>query len=102
MKRNFAPLFLLGFSVLISGTPALAARQATVDTDNVELREGPGPKYKVIEKLSLGTPVAASNQTIEGYYKIRTSNGTIGFVLADALVLQPTPTEEAQPAPFPV
>jgi uncharacterized protein YgiM (DUF1202 family) len=75
--------------------PAWAARPATVDTDNIELREGPGANYRVLDKLPKGTPLAASNQPIDGYYKVRTGAGVIGFVAADALVLQAVPSEDA-------
>lgn len=100
MKRVSALLLplVLSLSLLLAARPALASRSATVDADNTEVREGPGPSYKAIDKLPKGAQVAASNQPIEGFYKIRTSAGVIGFVSAEVLVLQPVPSDDA-PAP---
>jgi hypothetical protein len=78
---------------------AQAARGAIVDLDALDVRQGPGPRFKSLEKLGKGDPVTASNQPIEGYYKVRTASGTIGFVPADTLVLQPThSSDEGAPA----
>jgi uncharacterized protein YgiM (DUF1202 family) len=95
MLRLSALAFLFCAVLVLWAHPAFAARPGTVDADNVELREGPGTNYRALDKLPKGTPVAASNQPIDGYYKVRTGAGVIGFVPADALVLQPVPTDDA-------
>jgi hypothetical protein len=86
--RLVAVLALLQAGIMIGGQHASAARSAVVDSDKAELREGPGEKFKVVDKLPKGTPLAASNQSIEGYFKVRTASGAIGFVSADALILE--------------
>lgn len=86
------PLLLLLFSLMVfPAHVAFAARGAVVDVDSVELRDGPGPQHKAVETLARGAAVTASNQPIEGYFKVRTASGAIGFVQADMLVLQPLP-----------
>jgi hypothetical protein len=72
---------------------ARAARVATVDTDEVEVYDGPARGRKVIEKLPRGSQVAASNQPLEGFYKVRLKDGAIGFIAADTLVLGAIPTD---------
>lgn len=108
MRLDRAPLLaaLALIAAQLCAHPAHASRPATVDVENVELREGPGVAYRVIDRLPKGSPVAASNEPTENYYKIRTSAGLIGFVKADSLILQPIPSEDspsvAQAAPPPL
>src|SRR5262249_25466693 len=101
--RSAAWLALLFLFSLLPAR-AYASRAAVVDVDGSELREGPGTSYKVVDRLSKGAPVAASNEPIEGFYKVRTISGTIGFVAADVLVLQPIPSDDgsaSNPPPMP-
>lgn len=75
----------------LGSVTALAARAGRVDIDDTPLYEGPGKGYRLIEKLPKRTPIAASNLPIEGFFKIRTPQGTVGWASGDALVLQPAP-----------
>jgi len=87
---------VLAGALLLGGSRAAwAARGATVDLADTEVFEGPGTKFKVVEKLPKGTALAASNLPIEGFFKVRTSTGLIGWVAADALVLQPPALDSA-------
>jgi uncharacterized protein YgiM (DUF1202 family) len=81
--------------------PALAARGATVDVEGVELREGPGRKFRVVGRVPKGTPVAASNYPTEGFYKVRTSRNEVGWVPADSLILRKTASVEEAAPPSP-
>jgi hypothetical protein len=104
VKSRAGWFFFFALSLLFISKPALSARSATVDVEGVELKEGPGAGFKTLEKLPKGTPLAAGNQPIEGFFKVRTGAGTIGFVQADLLVLQPPEApapEEPSPAPRP-
>jgi hypothetical protein len=65
MRRPLTALALLMALATVS-RPAWAARAGVVDLQGTELREGPGLKYKILEKLAKGLPLAASNVPVEG------------------------------------
>ncbi len=67
-------------------TSAEAAKFARVDLDKIEVRAGPGENFPVLIELLKSSAVTASNVPIEGYYKVRTSEGLVGFVPADSLL----------------
>ena len=66
--------------------------KATVNTDSLNMRKGAGTSYSVITKLSNGTVVDVLESALNGWKKIKTSNGTIGWVsgsyLANGVVEQ--------------
>ena len=68
--------------------------KATVNTDSINMRKGAGTSYSVITKLSNGTVVDVLESASNGWKKIKTSNGTIGWVsgsyLANCVVEQPS------------
>lgn len=86
MRKIF---FVMG--LLLGVSSAYAARTAIVDVDAIDLLTVPKPKAASILKLKKGTKLAASNYPTEGYYKVRTSDGTLGWVKADTLELGPMP-----------
>jgi uncharacterized protein YgiM (DUF1202 family) len=71
--------------------PAFAARTAVVDVDQTEMYRGPQKDSQVLQYLKKGQHVTASNYPTEGYYKIRTVDGTLGWVKANTLELGPMP-----------
>ncbi|HLE01446.1 MAG TPA: SH3 domain-containing protein [Bdellovibrionota bacterium] len=86
MKR-FRFWFCLLLGVLASlefSCSAWAARETVIENPDAELRQGPGKKFSRLAKLPAGTWVTASNYPIDGYYKIRTLKGQVGWVSADA------------------
>ena len=66
--------------------------KATVTADSLNVRKGAGTSYSVITKLSKGTVVDVLESASNGWKKIKTSNGTIGWVsgsyLANGVVEQ--------------
>ena len=66
--------------------------KATVNTDSLNMRKGAGTSYSVITKLSKGKVVYVLESASNGWKKIKTSNGTIGWVsgsyLANGVVEQ--------------
>jgi hypothetical protein len=98
MKGIWALALFVAAAALLE-RPALAARAGTVDEDQAELYEGPGKKYKVLEKVSKGTSIAASNFPTEGFYKVKTASGSTGWMSADALVLGPPPPDDSGNVP---
>ena len=66
--------------------------KATITADSLNVRKGAGTSYSVITKLSKGTVVDVLESASNGWKKIKTSNGTIGWVsgsyLANGVVEQ--------------
>ena len=77
-----------------SGSTSQTSYKATVNTDSLNMRKDAGTSYSVITKLSNGTVVDVLESASNGWKKIKTSNGTIGWVsgsyLANGVVEQPS------------
>ncbi len=101
--RSIAIAFTAALVLIVApASPAHAARPARIDVEGAELFEGPGRGYPVTEKLSRGTQVSASTYPTEGFYKVRTGSGVIGWVSVDSIVVDdlPDPTEPAAQQPL--
>ena len=74
--------------------PSTSTTKATVTATSLNVRSGAGTSYSVITKLSKGTVVDVLESASNGWKKIKTSNGTIGWVsgsyLANGVVEQPS------------
>lgn len=86
--RFLSVALLVGLQLFLT-TNAFAGRYATVGTDEVAVYEQPNPGSKTLETLKKGAVVGASNLPIDGYHKVRTRSGFIGWVAADTLRLDP-------------
>ena len=77
-----------------SGSTSQTSYKATVTATSLNVRSGTGTSYSVITKLSKGTVVDVIESASNGWKKIKTSNGTIGWVsgsyLANCVVEQPS------------
>ena len=75
-----------------SGSTSQTSYKATVTATSLNVRSGAGTSYSVITKLSKGTVVDVLESASNGWKKIKTSNGTIGWVsgsyLANGVVEQ--------------
>lgn len=103
---------LLTLALLLSFTQvALASRYAQVDVDSLEILAGPSRTFPVLETLKRGAPLTASNLPLEGYFKVRTASGVLGWVHAEQIkLLEPgeapppllpeTPAFATAPAPI--
>lgn len=80
-----AVLMLVG--LVCSFFEAHASRVGRIDVEGVEVFEAPGRGSTVLEVLPRGSRVAASNFPTEGFYKIRTGSGIVGFVSVDSIVV---------------
>jgi len=91
----------------LSSSPAMAARAGTVDVELAELRQFPDKISVVLATLHKGTRLVASNIPTLGFHRVRLRNSLVGWVSAEALVLQPVlspaalPTLPAQSPPPP-
>ena len=68
--------------------------KATVNTDSLNMRKGAGTSYSIVTKLSRGTVVDVIESASNGWKKVKTSNGTTGWVsgsyLTTGVVEQPS------------
>lgn len=86
-----------------AGSTALAAQPASVGVPETRVLEAPRSDARSIETLVRGDPVTASNQPTDGYYKIRTASGQVGYVPESELSMSgPPPIEPLQQAEEPV
>jgi hypothetical protein len=87
-------LLIIGF---ISQT-ARAARQGKVDSDQAQVYEKPDQASSVVQTLKKDDSVSASNFPVQGFHKVRTASGKIGWVKLEDLVLRPVPVGARAPA----
>lgn len=82
---------LLGILFLGGGLhypQAQAAKFALIERKEVEVLEGPDKKFRVLKKLYEGDRILASNYPVQGFHKIRTKLGFIGWVPAEAIAFE--------------
>lgn len=72
---------------MIFATDVYAAQLATVDIEAVEVRDGPGSKFSTVETISKNRKIAVSNLPTEGFFKVRTPSGKIGWIPSDSVTL---------------
>jgi hypothetical protein len=88
--RIVLPLFSV--AILFFWLPRVwAARVAVIDSDEAVLLETPNRAGKILEKLKQGDEVAASNLPVEGFFKVRTQSGILGWMSEEVLELRPPP-----------
>jgi hypothetical protein len=106
LPQTIMTLFIAACAIWLAVGPtrSWAARGAVVDVEGLEMRRGPGQKYGLIQRLSRGMHLVVSNYPTEGFYKVRTLKGEVGFVQADSLILAPLKGEapDARLSPSPI
>ena len=87
---------LLVFLLCLCATgQALADTRYVTDQLQITLRSGESTRHKIVRMLQSGTEVdMLSKSTKTGYSKIRTADGTTGFVLSRQLLAEPVPREK--------
>ena len=97
-RRLVNPLRLtlfIGVSVLLFSPEKLqAARVGMVASDQADVLEAPSATASTVEHLAKGTPIGASNQAVNGFYRVRTLTGQIGYVHGSKLSLQDPPSAQ--------
>lgn len=83
-KSFFAVNLLLFFWCI----RAEAARYALIDVNSAFVFEIPNPKSKILQKLPKDSIILTSNVPIGSYYKVKTSQGTIGWISAEVLIFK--------------
>ena len=79
---------------ILQGSNSQSSYKATVNATSLNVRSGASTSYSVITKLSKGTVVDVIESASNGWKKIKTSNGTTGWVsgqyLTNGVVNQPS------------
>ncbi len=90
MMRNWKRLtYILGFLVLLLATaPAVQAKMVSIAGNDVNMRSGPGTKYKVMWELGNGFPLVVLKRSGQ-WYRVRDFEGTIGWVHRDVVNRSP-------------
>lgn len=83
---------------LLSATLAHAAKYGIVTVDGTSVLATTAPDAQVLEVLARGVAVGASDSPANGYYRVRTAGGRIGWVAAEALDIRDYPASQARPA----
>ena len=116
MNRTFArPAVLLAVALVAGGCRSAfapepvakvseapqAQHQATVVRE-VALRSGPDRLAPSVQQIAAGATVTASDKSVRGYRRVRTSDGRTGYVEESAVQVSaaaaPTPAPAAAPA----
>ena len=75
-------------------SPSLQRSPAGERLSEILVYEEPSHFSKVIERLPIATALEASNFPTQGFHKVRTPSGTLGWVEAQLLNLESPPTLE--------
>jgi SH3 domain protein len=87
VKRLF-PLYLLLILVILA-SPAHAETRYATDDFTVPIRRGTSTGHKILRMVSSGTPLEILQTGDEGYTKVKTPEGTVGWILTRYLMDQP-------------
>ncbi|MCB1796879.1 MAG: TIGR04211 family SH3 domain-containing protein, partial [Candidatus Competibacteraceae bacterium] len=93
MKR-LSPLFPLLITGALAG-PVHAETGYVTDSCTIPIRRGMSTQYKILNMAPSGTPlqILETNGT-EGYTKVKTPEGTVGWILTRYLMDQPAPRDQ--------
>ena len=76
---------------LVAGiAPAQADRSYATDTCSVPVQSGAAPQYKILRMVGSGTPLEVLEPNTQGYTKVRTPEGTVGWIMTQYLMTQPS------------
>lgn len=101
LRASIVSLAMICGSFVLISYPASAARLGVIDPSKASVLEEPKKDSRVLEDLKKGDRVAASNFPLQGYHKIRTAAGTVGWIEENSLVLQPIPPADPDDAEDP-
>ena len=94
MKRFLLLFFLLSLSAL--SIPSWAETGYATDALPVPIRRGTSTEHKILRMVPSGTPLQIlETDDAEGYSKVKTPEGTVGWILTRYLMDQPPPRQLA-------
>lgn len=86
MKTQFSRLAAASLVILWAGG-AWAAQIARVKVTEAQVYEKPTTSSRVVGRLKKGTPVATSNSTRSGFYRMKTRSGLLGWISESEVVV---------------
>jgi|GEM_PF-3476917 len=81
MSGRFFKMATLGLAFLV----LTAARPARIITGDAKVYSEPRGDAEVLETLEHDTPIAVSNQPTEGFFKVKTTSGKVGWISASVI-----------------
>ncbi|MBE2295179.1 MAG: TIGR04211 family SH3 domain-containing protein [Phycisphaerales bacterium] len=94
MKRFLPLFFLLSLSVL--SIPTWAETGYATDALSVPIHRGASTQHKILRMVPSGTPLQIMEaDDTTGYSKVKTPEGTVGWILTRYLMDQPPPRQRA-------
>lgn len=103
VKRISFILLVLAFWGFVQAPLAKAAKPMWVKADEAVVYEGPGTReYRVVTRVPRATLLQAANFPTKDFYKVRTTDGEIGFVAVADLSedkVEPLPPGVSAPPP---
>lgn len=93
MTRRLVVASLLGTTLLFS-VAASAATQYVSDQLSINMRSGPGTKYRIEKLLDAGDKLDTLGSSSDGWTRVRTSSGDTGYVLTRFLSDQPAARDQ--------
>lgn len=89
MKRVglFGGLGLLAFGMMPA---AQAERGYATDACSMPVQSGPAPGYKIVRMVGSGTALDIVEPNTKGYTKVRTTDGTVGWMMSEYVMEQPS------------
>jgi hypothetical protein len=85
--KNMIKLLSVTLILSFAASTALAAQSAVVGVDATAVYSSPDKNSKILEKLTKGTKLPASNNPTQGFFKVRTPSGKVGWVESMSLVI---------------
>ena len=99
MKKISPHFYLAGLILLLGATFSVQAETKYVsDQLIITVRTGQGAQYQIIKTLKTGEHVEVLETTETGYTRVRTSDGTEGWVRSQYLIDEPVAMEKLQKA----
>lgn len=98
MPYRIAPTRGLGLSLICAclafASTATAATQYVSDQLSINMRSGPGTKYRIEKLLDAGDQLTPLGKSSNGWTRVRTSSGQTGYVLKRFLSDQPAARDQ--------
>ncbi len=97
-KVKSAIYFMAAFMLAVSSSAIQAETRYVSDHLVITVRTGQGAQYQIIKTLETGEHVEVLENTDTGYARVRTSDGTEGWVRSQYLIDEPVAKEKLQKA----
>jgi len=95
VKRRL--LWCIPWALIAGPLPAQAERSYVTDTCTVPVQRGAAPAYKIMRMVGSGTPLEILQPDTQGYTKVKTPEGTVGWIMTSYLMDQPSARSRVGP-----